>query len=117
VRKARLPLEWTELVQSKTFEVRDGRHAPRGVDALRRRFEVFLGGLPAFGITSIHEGRDLASDHEEIARYLKPFAVATIESASLRVDVVPELSGRVIRLIDKRTGLDALRRPDPGIQT
>lgn len=116
VRKARLPLEWTELVQSKTFEVRDGRYAPRGVDALRRRFETFLGGLPAFGITSIHEGRDLASDHEEIARYLKPFAVATIESASLRVDAVPGLSGRVIRLIDKRTGHDALRRPDPGIQ-
>ncbi|MFN0167722.1 MAG: DUF4838 domain-containing protein [Bryobacteraceae bacterium] len=116
VRKARLPLEWAGLVQSKAFEVRDGQYTPAGVDGLRQRFETFLNGLPAFGITSIHEGRDLASDHEEIARYLKPFAVATLESASLRVDVAPGLSGRVIRLIDKRTGRDALRRADPGAQ-
>ncbi len=116
VRKARLPLEWAALVQSKGFEVRGGQYAPAGVDALRQRFQTFLNGLPAFGITSIHEGRDLPSDHDEIALYLKPFPVATLESARLRVDVVPGLSGRVIRLIDKRTGRDALRHPDPGLQ-
>jgi hypothetical protein len=40
--------------------------------------------------------------------------VATLQNAALRVDVAPELSGRIIRLIDRRSGHDLLRRPDPG---
>jgi hypothetical protein len=45
---------------------------------------------------------------------MKPYAVTTLENEALRLDLAPALSGRVIRMIDKRTGADILRRPDPG---
>jgi len=45
---------------------------------------------------------------------IRPYRVATLENTYVRVDLAPELGGRIIRMIDRRTGHDVLRRPDPG---
>ena len=113
VRKAKLPLDYLGLLQAKEFSVRDGWYAPTDLDALKDRFQSFFADLRGFGITSLHEGVELSADERELAG-LKPYRVVTVENAALRLDLAPELGGRVIRMIDKRSGRDALRRPSPG---
>ncbi|MBI3471714.1 MAG: DUF4838 domain-containing protein [Candidatus Solibacter usitatus] len=113
VEKARLPIDYMELLRAKTYQVRDGRYAPADPAAMRDRFQTFLSRARSFGITSLHEGRDLSVDEKEFAA-LQPYRVMELENEAWRVDVVPELSGRVIRMLDKRTGRDALRRIDSG---
>jgi hypothetical protein len=73
-----------------------------------------MNDVRSFGITELHEGTKLAEDEEEFSRLIKPYQVATLENAALRVVVAPELSGRAIQMVDKRTGKDVLRHPDPG---
>ena len=38
--------------------------------------------------------------------------MVTLENASLRVDVAPGLNGRIIRIMEKNLGKEALRDPD-----
>jgi hypothetical protein len=73
-----------------------------------------MNDIRSFGITELHEGSKSSDDEQNFNNRIKPYRVATLQNAALRVDVAPELSGRVIRMIDRRTGHDLLRRPDPG---
>jgi hypothetical protein len=114
VRKARLSIDYVELARSKAFRVRDGWYAPAELDGLKESFKAFMNSVRSFGITELHEGTPLNEDEHEFARTMKPYGVASLENASFRVDVAPALSGRTIRIIDKRTGRDVLRHPDPG---
>jgi hypothetical protein len=114
VRKAALPIDYLELLRAREFTVRDGVYAPADVAALKRRFEGLMAALRGFGITSIHEGVDLAAGEEEFRARIRPYPVVTIENAALRVDLAPELSGRVIRILEKASGRDWLRRPSSG---
>ena len=68
----------------------------------------------SFGITQLHEGKPLEKDEAEFAKYMKPYPVNTLENSTLRVVVAPDLSGRIIRMIDKSTGADFVRHADPG---
>jgi hypothetical protein len=117
VRKARLSIDYVRLVHAKAFEVRDGSYAPADLDGLKENFQSFMKDVRSFGMTELHEGSKLSEDEENFNNRIKPYHVATLQNAALRVDVAPELSGRVIRMIDKRTGHELLRRPDPGERT
>jgi hypothetical protein len=114
VRKARLSIDYVRLLHAKAFEVRDGSYAPADLDGLKENFQSFMKDVRSFGITELHEGSKLSEDEENFNNRIKPYRVATLQNAALRVDVAPELSGRIIRLIDRRSGHDLLRRPDPG---
>jgi hypothetical protein len=114
VRKARLSIDYVELARSRTFRVRDGSYAPAELDGLKDSFKAFMDSVRSFGITALHEGTSLNEDEREFARTMKPYAVATLENASLRVDVAPALSGRIIQMIDKSTGREVLRHHDSG---
>ena len=114
VRKARLSIDYVRLMHAKSFEVRDGSYAPAGLERLKETFQSFMNDVRSFGITELHEGVPLTVDEENFSKLIRPYRVATLENAFVRVDVAPELSGRVIRMIDRRTGHDVLRRPDPG---
>ncbi len=113
VRKARLALDYVELLRAKEYTIRDGLYAPADLDALKKRFQSFIRQLRMFGVTSIHESRDLSVDETEFAR-IQPYKVSTLENDRLRVEVAPELSGRIVRILDKATGRDLLRKPEPG---
>ena len=114
VGKARLSITYVRLMHAKAFQVRDESYAPADLERLQESFRSFMNDVRSFGITELHEGTKLAEDEEEFRKLVKPYPVATLENAALRVDVAPELSGRIIRMVDRKTGKDALRRPDPG---
>ncbi|MBI3693945.1 MAG: DUF5107 domain-containing protein, partial [Acidobacteria bacterium] len=110
VQKARLSIDYLELLRAKTYTVRDGWYGPADPAGLQDRWRIFLDRVRSFGITSLHEGRDLSVDEQEV----KSYRVVTSENPVWRLDVAPELGGRVIRMIDKRSGADVLRRVDSG---
>jgi len=114
VSKARLSIDYVRLMHAKAFEVRNGSYAPADLERFRENFRSFMNDVRSFGITELHEGSKLTEDEEDFSKYIKPYHVATLENAFMRVDVAPELSGRIIRMLDRRTGHDVQRRPDPG---
>ena len=114
VRKARLSIDYVRLMHAKAFEVRDGSYAPARLEQLKESFQSFMNDVRSFGITELHEGTTLAEDEGEFSNSIRPYRVATLENAALRVVVAPELSGRAIQMIDRRTGKDVLRHSDPG---
>ncbi|MCE5310086.1 MAG: hypothetical protein LLG20_20825 [Acidobacteriales bacterium] len=114
VAKARLPLDYYELIRERTFQFRDGVYAPADATRLRQRLEAFFNMLRGYGMQSIHEGQHFDWDESQWAKYLKPFPFVTLEDDKLRADIVPELNGRVLRLIDKPSGLDLVHHPRPG---
>lgn len=113
VRRARLSIDYLELLQARTYMVDNRWYGPPDLSGLQARFRDLLDQVRSFGITSIHEGRDLSADDQELAA-LKSYRIATLENPWWRVDVVPDLSGRIVRMIDKRKGRDVLRRADSG---
>jgi hypothetical protein len=114
IRKARLSIDYVSLMHAKTFEVRATSYAPMNLDRFSENFRSFMHDVRSFGITELHEGRKLTEDEASFQTLMKLYRVETLENAFLRVDVVPELSGRIVRMIDRKTGDDVLRRPDPG---
>ena len=117
VRKARLSIDYVRLMHAMAFQVRDGSYAPADIDRLKESFQSFMNDVRSFGITELHEGTKLAEDEEEFSKSIRPYRVAALENAAVRVDVAPELSGRIIQMIDRRTGKDMLRHSDPGEQS
>lgn len=108
VLKARLPIDYYELLQDSTYEVHDGAYSPTALNQLVARAQDLFARMRTFGIESIHEGQDLNRD-ESRYRDMKPLPVVTLENAKWQVHIVPALDARVIRFIDKSTSSDLLR--------
>lgn len=109
VQLARLPLDYLDAMLALRYEVRNGVYAPVEPEAARASFQNVISKAREFGITELQEGGNLA-DTEKTLPKIRPYAVRTIENSGWRVDVVPEFDGRVVRLIDKRSGRDLLRQ-------
>jgi len=117
VRKAKLPLDYVHLTRTKVFRVTDGKYQPVDLAALKQKWATLVAEAKSFGITDLREPNSLAIDEKEFAARMKPYDVVTMENEHLRVDVVPELQARAVRMIDKRSGKDLLLRPNSGATT
>jgi hypothetical protein len=113
VLKARLPIEYYALLRDTEFQLRGDVYGPADVARLASRARDLFVRLRAFGIESIHEGQDLARDEQRYA-VMQGAPAITLENADWRAVIVPALNARLIRLINKSTGQDALRRYPPG---
>ena len=114
VARARLSIDYVELIRSKAFLARGDVYAPDNLDGLKSRFQEFMKRTREFGIQQLHEGRALKLDEEEFAASIRSYRTVTLENAAVRVAVVPGWGGRIIQLTDKKTGVNVLRAPDPG---
>jgi hypothetical protein len=114
VKRARLSLDYLDLLYAMRFEVNNGWYAPLNIIELKSRFARFFSNVRGFGITELHEATPLVEDEKLFSASVKPYPVATLENANLRVDVAPDLNGRVVRMMDKKSGENLLRRLDPG---
>jgi hypothetical protein len=109
-----LSVDYVELMHAKKFSVRDGVYAPANLEDLRTRFAGFLNLVRSYGITNLRETAGMGQDEEEFRTWIKPYRVASIENQAWRLDVVPELNARIVRMTEKRSGRNALYEPDPG---
>jgi len=100
-------------MRDSEYEVRDGVYSPARLDELIPRAKDLFARMRGYGMESIHEGKPLEQD-EQRYREMKGLPAYRLENAAWRVDVVPGLSARVVSMVDKSTGRDALRRSPPG---
>jgi hypothetical protein len=114
VTQAKLSIDYVRLMQDRQYLVGNGEYAPADLGGIKARFQGLWNLIRGYGIVSIREGSDLKQDEETFHSLIKAYKVATIENRVWRVDVVPELNGRIIRMIDKHGGRDDLYHPDPG---
>jgi hypothetical protein len=113
VRKASLPVEYVELCYAATYSIRESQYAPADLAGLQKRWQDFIALLRGFGIESIHEGRDLSTD-QRAAESLRSWRVVTLENDAWRLDLAPEMGGRALRMVNKASGRNLLRMPNPG---
>jgi hypothetical protein len=111
VQKAQLSIDYLEFVRAKRFALRDGTYEPADLADVRNRYQEIINQAKRFGITDLGEGKSLDEENKSFT-HVKAYQVETLENAALLVHVAPELNGRVIQMIDKRTGHDALLPPD-----
>jgi hypothetical protein len=108
---SQMAMRYLELKRDQQFVVRGDRYEPRGLPTLAARFQAFLADAPKLGITSIGEEPGLEKDAKAFLDSLKSHRIRTMENASLKLQVVPELDGRVISIVDKRSGKELLNQP------
>ena len=113
VQKAKLSVEWTELLEAKRFVLRGDAWGPADPEAFWRRFRRVMARVRSYGLRRVHEWCEIEETEREFAQYVKTYRVAWLESDAMRVAVVPGFQGRIISVVDKRTGREAVRRTDP----
>jgi hypothetical protein len=110
IRKDRLSLEYLVLLRELRYEVRDGRYAPADLAGLKQQAGAFLARVREQGIQSLHEGRNLDFDERFFAN-LREYEAVTLENRQWRAILVPDLGGRVVRLLDRMRNRELLRPP------
>jgi hypothetical protein len=108
---AQMAIRYLELRRDQQFVIRDGRYEPRGLPTLEARFRAFIKDAPRLGITSIGEEPGFEKDAKAFLDSLKSYRIRTLENAAFKLSVVPELDGRVISILDKRSGKQLLNQP------
>ncbi|MCX6623381.1 MAG: DUF4838 domain-containing protein, partial [Acidobacteria bacterium] len=113
VELAQLAVRYMELQRMRQFVVRDGSYESRGLTRLKQEIEPLFADFKRLGVERLGEEHDVKFDHDAIATTLRTYPVVTIENSRLRLDIVPELHGRVVRMVDKTTGRERLNQPNP----
>jgi hypothetical protein len=113
VLKARLGIDYVRLTRAKRFAVDGEWYRPADLSGLKDRWNTFVAELKQFGITNLSESSPLTRDERDFAEFMRPYRAVTLENDRLRVQIAPELEGRVVQITDKRSGKDLLYQPDP----
>lgn len=101
VEHARLWVEYTQLVQRAfRWQVVDGQYvAGRDPETVRLR-EVVFEKIKRFGITNVEEWSGVEKFIEKVtAQSQQSYPVVTLQNRALRVDLVPALGGRIVRIL------------------
>ncbi len=101
VQQARLWVEYTQLVQRIAKWQVVGEQYTAGQDPETQRLrQVVLEKIRRFGITHVEEWHPVERTVERMfGREGQSYRVVTLQNSTLRVDVVPALGGRVVRVI------------------
>ncbi len=113
VRKARLGIDYVWLTRAKRFDIEGDSYRPADLEGLKNQWQSFVAGLEQLGITNLSESSTLARDDADFAQFMRPYRAVTLENERLRVHIVPELGGRIVRIFDRRRGKEILFEPDP----
>lgn len=118
VQRARLSLDYVRLMRSADrYVVDDGVYRAPAASTRAARMRRFIDRLNQFGIGEVSEGGSVADFAQRMLKPAREYRVLSIESPTLHVDVVPELGGRILRLVDRKSGRNLLREAlpsDPG---
>jgi hypothetical protein len=112
VRQAQLSLDYLEWVRAKRFLVRNGVYEPADLADARKHFQSLISQAQSFGIDYFGEGYTVDQESKNF-EYVKTYAVKALESNSVRLHVAPDLSGRVVQMVNKRIGHEVLVLADP----
>ena len=114
IKKNRLAVTYLRLVlNSGQLEVKNGEYIPVGNSITLQDYDRFVEDLKQFDVRELREeSRDAKLVHM-IGQRLKKHAIVTIENKDIQLDVVPDLGGRIVRLLHKESGTNIINLLDP----
>jgi len=105
VRKNRMTVEYLKLIlNTGVLRVVDDVYRPVGNTVTTADYDRFIALTKEFGVTALREEGMDGSFYEQFRQRLEEHPVATVENEDIRIDTVPNLGGRIVRIIDKSTG-------------
>ena len=113
VKKAAAPVDYVQLVKWGEYQIRDGMYGPADTAGFQKRWHEFTDNLKRMGIHNLRESTTIEQDAQHVDE-MGSYAVESLENSRWQVAVVPALSGRVVQMIDRKTGKDILRKPRVG---
>lgn len=114
VERARLALEYVELMRATPkYEVSGGEYKPTGGGPRGDLARRVIDKIQRYHIGQVREGEPVEHFLERIRNAGASYPVETLENDALRLDVVPALGGRIVRLIDKRSGTNLMHEAGP----
>lgn len=113
VRKNRLAIQYVKLLRdSGKLEVADGKYKPSGNKQTMSDYDRFMDGIKQFGITGLREEPFDCNCITLLKQRFEDHPVVSVENADMRLDVVPDLGGRIVGLTLKSSGENILGRTD-----
>jgi hypothetical protein len=116
VQVARLPIQHVELEWAKpVYRVQDGRYQAElipGAEELAKKF-LQVANENSVGPICEFENRTPAWHLQQQEFWKKSYDAVTLETATLHMDVVPELGGRIVSLRYKPADRELLLGPQP----
>lgn len=113
VRKAEFSLDSVELFDAKRFVLHADRYGPKDLADFWRRYDGFIPQARRFGMTEFYENVPFETIDKEYRRYVKDYPAVVLENAAVQAVIVPGFQGRVVALIKKNNGQNALRLTEP----
>ena len=113
VRKARLGIDYIRMSRAKRFIVAGDSYRPADLNSVKEMWNTLVATTRGFGMSHISENSTITQEDGYFQEFVRPYRVASLENERLRVHVVPELGGRVTHILDKRSGRNLLREPEP----
>ena len=111
--KSRIVVKYLQYITNTgQLQVFDGEYRPDGNMVTEEDFNRFKDYALQFNVTVLGENDGGADLETRLRRRTRSYPAVTLENDNLIMDVVPELGGRIVRLIYKKTGTDILNN-DP----
>ncbi|MGC8666602.1 MAG: DUF4838 domain-containing protein [Chthonomonadales bacterium] len=114
VERARLALQYVELMRAAPkYEVSGNQYKPTGGGTRGDLARKVIEKIQRYHIGQVREGEPVEQFLERIRNTGASYPVQTLENEALRLDVVPALGGRIVRLIAKQAQVNLMNEADP----
>ncbi len=114
IKKNRLAVTYLRLMlNSGRLVVKNGEYVPEGNAVTLEDYDRFVSDLNQFGVRELREESRDANLLYMIGQRLKKHAIVTIENDDIQLDVVPDLGGRIVRLVYKKSRTNLVNLLDP----
>ena len=108
-----MSVQYLQLFQnSGRLEVRDGAYRPSGNTVTMADYNRFTDRAKEYGITALREEPFDCNLFTLLRQRLEDHPLTTVENADLRLDIAPDLGGRIVRVTLKRNGEIIVGRTD-----
>ena len=113
INKNRLGIKYIKLLRgSGELKTEGNVYKPSGNTMTKDDFTDFRKELDYFGITALREEPFDCSMLKLLEQRFEGHKIVSIENEELKINAVPDLGGRIINIIIKKTGTDILGKTD-----
>ena len=96
------------VLNTGTLKVKDGYFQPEGNTKTLEDYNKYIDYTKKFGVLVLREDDSNTTLVNLLSQRVEKHPVATIENDALKIEAVPELGGRIVSIIYKKTGENIL---------
>ncbi|MFC1607980.1 DUF4838 domain-containing protein [Candidatus Latescibacterota bacterium] len=114
VRKNRMSIRYLDLLfNSGKLVLKDGRYVPTGNTVTREEYDLYRRDMEKYGVEGLREEPFDCVYEDLLGEKLIEHETVSVENEDIRITVVPDLGGRIVSIMLKKTGDEVLGSPDP----